>query len=251
MLAFALAFGHSLKFQRRHLPYLIGLGLLGNTAYQLIFVFGISFTTAENSSLILATVPVWVALIGTAVGVERVESVGWLGICLSLVGIFLIISGSDRLASFPFGGSSLRGDVLILASTLCWSLYTLLVRPMTRCYSSVSVTAFTTAVGTIPLVLAGIPAVVDLPWTNVRTTAWIALVCSGIFAIGIAYLFWNYGVSKLGSARTSIYSNLSLPAALLTAWLWLQETLTPMQWCGTILAMGGVILARRFTHHQK
>jgi drug/metabolite transporter (DMT)-like permease len=82
-------------------------------------------------------------------------------------------------------------------------------------------------------------------------TAWAALVFSGIFAIGVAYIFWNYGVKQLGSARTSIYSNLSLPAALLTAWLWLQETLTPMQWWGTFLAMGGVIIARRFTHQQK
>jgi drug/metabolite transporter (DMT)-like permease len=100
-------------------------------------------------------------LVGTVIGVERVESVGWLGIGLSLVGIFLIISGSDRLAVFPFGGSSLRGDVLILAGTLCWSLYTLLVRSMTRRYSAVSVTSFTTAMGTIPLVLVGIPTVAE------------------------------------------------------------------------------------------
>jgi drug/metabolite transporter (DMT)-like permease len=92
---------------------------------------------------------------------------------------------------------------------------------------------------------------VNLSWTQIRTSAWIALFVSGIVAIGIAYFFWNYGVSKLGSTRTSIYSNLSLPAALLTAWLWLQETLTPLQWWGTVLAMAGVILARRFTHHQR
>jgi drug/metabolite transporter (DMT)-like permease len=251
MVALTRALGHSLKFQRQHLPHLIGLGLLGNTAYQLFFIYGISFTTAENSSLILATVPAWVALVGTIVGVERVEPVGWVGIVLSLVGIFFIISGSDRLADFPFGGSSLRGDLLILGGTLCWSLYTLLVRPMTRRYSSVSVTSVTTTIGTVPLVLVGVPHATSIPWTGIPLVAWAALVFSGVFAIGVAYLFWNYGVSKLGSARTSIYSNLSLPAALLTAWLWLHETLTPMQWWGTVLAMGGVILARRFTHHQR
>jgi drug/metabolite transporter (DMT)-like permease len=122
---------------------------------------------------------------------------------------------------------------------------------MTRLYSSVSVTGFSTAVGTIPLVLVGIPAMTQLPWSQIRVSAWVALVVSGIVAIGVAYLFWNYGVSKLGSTRTSIYSNLSLPAALLTAWLWLEETLTPVQWWGTVLAMAGVILARRFTHHHR
>jgi site-specific recombinase XerC len=66
--------------ERRHLLYLIGIGLLGNTAYQLFFVFAIAITTAENSARILATVPVWVALIGTIFGVERVEvrEVDWI-----------------------------------------------------------------------------------------------------------------------------------------------------------------------------
>ena len=59
--------GRSLKFQPRHLPYLIGLGLLGNTMYQLLFIFGIANTTADNSALILATVPVWVALFATTI----------------------------------------------------------------------------------------------------------------------------------------------------------------------------------------
>ncbi len=101
--------------------------------------------------------------------------------------------------------------------------------------------------GTVPLVLVGIPTMADLDWTAVGTASWIAMVLSGIFAIGLAYFFWNYGVAQLGSARTSIYSNLSLPVALATGWIWLRETLTPMQLVGTLLALGGVILARRFT----
>ena len=121
--------GHSLKFQRRHLFYLIGLGLLGNTMYQLLFIFGIANTTADNSALILATVPVWVALFGTLLGMERVSGQGWLGVGLSLAGVILIILGGERGVTLQFGRASLRGDFLILLGTLCWSLYTLALRP--------------------------------------------------------------------------------------------------------------------------
>jgi drug/metabolite transporter (DMT)-like permease len=247
MLVLALATGHRLNFQRRHLLYLIGLGLLGNTTYQLFFVFGIANTTADNSSLILATVPAWVALIGTLVGVERVQFGGWLGVLLSLLGIALIILGSDRQADFHFGGATLRGDLLILLATLCWSCYTLLSRPLMRHYSSAAVTSFSTLMGTIPLVLVSTPSLVQLDWGQVPAIAWLALVVSGIFGIALAYFFWNFGVSRLGSARTSLYSNLVPPVALLTAWLWLGETLTPQQWLGALLALAGVVLARRFT----
>ena len=248
MLILTLATGHRLSFNRRDVWYLIGLGFVGNTAYQLLFVFGIDNTTADNASLILATVPVWVALIGTIAGVERVEPKGWFGILLALAGIVLIIAGSNRQAQFHFGGATLRGDFLILLATLCWSAYTLLARPLMRSYSSVVVTSLSTMMGTIPLIIVATPSLIRLTWSAVPVSAWAALLFSGVFGIALAYFFWNYGVSRLGSARTSLYSNLTPPIALFTAWLWLGETLTLQQWAGTILALVGIVLARRFAY---
>jgi drug/metabolite transporter (DMT)-like permease len=248
MLILAWATGHSLKIQRGDMPYLIGLGLVGHTAYQLFFIFGIANTTADNSSLILATVPAWVALFGTIVRVERVARLGWLGIALSLAGIVLIIVGSDRQIEFQFGGASLRGDLLILMATLCWSTYTLSVRPLMRRYSSVAITGLTTSIGAIPLFLLGAPFMLTFDWSGVHLRGWSGLVVSGLFGITLAYFFWNYGVSRLGSARTSLFSNLVPPVALLTAWLLLGETLTLLQLGGGLLALIGVVLARRYTY---
>jgi drug/metabolite transporter (DMT)-like permease len=247
MMVLAWTTGHRLKFQRRHLFYLIGLGLLNSTIYQLLFIFGIANTTADNSALILATVPVWVALFGTLASMERVTGRGWLGVMLSLGGIVLIILGSDREVALQFGEATLRGDILILLATLCWSLYTLVVRPMLRHYSSTSIVTFATLIGAIPLVLLSVPLMLDFNLGGVSTKAWGALIFSGTFGIALAYFFWNYGVAKLGSARTSLYSNLTPPIALLAAWLWLGEALTPQQWWGGLLVFGGVVLARRYT----
>ena len=248
MLILALSTGHRFKFQRRHIGYLIGLGLLGNTAYQLFFVYGAANTTANNASLILATVPAWVALIGTLAGTEKVEPKGWLGVIIALAGIVLIILGSNSQAHFEFGGASLGGNILVLLATLCWSTYTLLTRPMMRHYSSAAVTGFSTSMGTIPLILLAVPFWINLKWQAVPPLAWMAVIVSGIFGIALAYFFWNFCVSRLGSARTALYSNLTPPIALFTAWFLLGETLSPQQWGGAVLALIGVILARRFTY---
>ena len=248
MLLLAWGTGHSLRFQRKHIAYLVGIGLLGNSIYQLFFILGIARTTADNSALILATVPAWVGLFGTIAGVERVQFQGWMGVLLSLIGVAFIIAGSDRQADFAFGGATLAGDVLILIGTVCWSCYTLLVRPLMRHYSPASVTSASTAIGTIPLVLLAIPSLAQLDYGDVSTTAWLAVVASGVFGIALAYFFWNNGISHLGSARTSLYSNLTPPITLLTAWILLGETLTLQQWGGALLALLGVVLARRFTH---
>lgn len=248
MLALVPTLGYSLKFQRHHLGRLVFLGLLGNTSYQLCFIFGIARTSADNAALILATVPAWVALIGTLTGTEKVTPGGWLGVALSLAGISLIIWGGSHQTQLHFGGTTFLGDTLILGATLCWSLYTLISRRMLRSYPSITVTSFTTAVGVVPLVLLSIPPLAHLEWETISLTAWSSLVFSGIFGIALAYFFWNYGVSRLGSTRTSLYSNLTPPLALLTAWLLLGETLTLIQISGGLLALGGVALARRYTY---
>ncbi len=239
----ARALGRRWRFERRHLPFLIALGLFGNSFYQMFFIYGVAATTADNAALILATVPAWVALGGTLAGTEKLAPRGWLGVGLSLAGIVLIVLGSDRAAELRFGGATLRGDALILAGTLCWSAYTLLSRLAMRHYRPLAVTSFCTVVGAVPLVLAGLPGLAALPGASV--SAWAAAVFSGLFAIGFAYLFWNLGISRLGSARTALYSNLTPLIALATAWLTLGETLTPQQGAGALLALAGVALARR------
>ncbi len=243
----ARAAGQRWRFERRHLPFLIGLGLLGNALYQLLFIYGAAATTADNAALILATVPVWVALGGTLAGLERVSGAGWLGVGLSLAGIVMIVLGADRAAEFHFGGASLRGDALVFAGTLCWSAFTLLGRLAMRHYRPLTVTSFCAVVGAVPLILLGLPELLALEPGAVSAGAWAAAVYSGVSAIGIGTLCWNHGVARLGSARTALYSNLTPLVALIAAWFALGETLTAQQGWGALAAVAGVILARRHT----
>jgi drug/metabolite transporter (DMT)-like permease len=97
----------------------------------------------------------------------------------------------------------------------------------------------------VPLVLLGLPDLLGAEGRQASPVAFGAAALSGCLAIGLAYFFWNYAISHLGSAHTSFYSNLTPIVALLTAWLWLGETLTLTQGLGAALAISGVVLARR------
>ena len=145
ILTLARALGYSLRIDRRGWWQVAGLGLLGNSAYQLLFVFGAERTTAANAALILATVPVFVGLIGRMIGSERIAFWGWIGISLSLVGIFEIVTGSDREAVLEFGGATLQGDLLVLLATLAWSTYSVLARPVVKQYPTMAVTVLSIA----------------------------------------------------------------------------------------------------------
>lgn len=246
MLPLVKLMGQVVAFGRRDTMKIVGLGVLGNSLYMALFVFGAAMTSADNAALILATVPVFVALIGAVTGRERIAWQGWVGVIASLAGIAFVVAGSPREAAAGLHAGGLAGDLLILLATIAWAGYSTMIRPLVERHPPMAVTTLTTAAGAVPLLLLTIPLVSLAELQSVPARGWSALVVSALIGITLPYIFWNYGISLLGSTRTSLYSFLVPLVAVFVAWLWLDERLTPVQWLGAMLALSGVLLARRF-----
>jgi len=234
-----------LSFRREDICRLFLLGLIGNTIYQLFFINGIARTTASNSSLILATMPIFVALLSSVLGVERVERKVWHSVALSFIGIFLIVQGAGRTLTMT--DQSWIGDLLILAGTICWSTYTVLSKPLLQRYTPLKLTTLTMVMGTPLLVLVSIPSLKEQNWGSVSLQGWLCLIYSFCFAVAIGYVIWYTGVSRIGSARTALYENLVTVIAVAVAWLFLSERMTLLQVLGAVLVLTSLYLARRPT----
>jgi len=232
-----------LSFRREDIGRLVLLGLIGNTFYQLFFINGIARTTAGNSSLILATTPIFVGLLSSVLGVERVGRKVWYSVILSFIGIFLIIQGAGRTLTLT--DQNWIGNLLILACTICWSTFTVLSKPLLQRYTPLKLTTLTMVIGTPPLVLVSIPSMKEQNWGSVSSQGWLCLIYSFCFAIAIGYVIWYTGVSRIGSARTALYENLVTVVAVAVAWLFLSERMTLLQVLGTVLVLSSLYLARR------
>lgn len=221
----------------------LGLGLIGNTCYQLLFINGIDRTTAGNSALLLATTPIFISLIGAAVGVERVGKLAGVGVFFSFAGILMVIVGSGKELSLT--RETIEGDMLILIGAAVWSLYTVLSKPMLARYSALKLTALAMAGGTPFIVLFSIPQLLAQDWAAVSWQGWLGLLFSGSLAIALAYIIWNLGVSKVGGTRTAVYSNLSPVIATTFAWLTLGEAITAFMVVGAAMIFLGIYLTRK------
>ena len=225
----------------RVLAALLGLGVLGNGLYQYLFIEGISRTRAGDAALILAAAPAFMAIIGRLRGTEHTGATGVAGIALSLAGIALVVFGDSG------GGArsvSLVGDLLLLVACLCWSLYTVFLRPYTERIDGVTLSAVTMIGGAVPLVLVSVPALQQTQWRTVGFGGWAAVAYSGLFALVLAYLFWYRGVRTLGPTRSAMYANLQPIIALGVAWATLHETPHLLQLIGAACIMGGLLLTR-------
>src|SRR5262245_13294572 len=215
MLAVALLSRDGIRVARGDLKKLFGLGLLGNTFYQTMFITGMSHARAGNAALVMATAPLFTAVLGRIRGHEYFAVRGVVGLLLAFAGIVLIVLGGQGEVSL---GEAVISDCLLLAATLCWSVYTVWSRRFVHAYGSMKATTIMMITGTPVLLLVCAPSLIEQDWSRVRPLAWAGLVYSGLFAIAVAYLLWSRGVEKIGSTRTAIYSNITPIVAFLVEW---------------------------------
>lgn len=236
--------GEPVPTSRRDWPAIVGLGLLGNLLYQVLFITGIDRTSPANSSLILATTPVIVAMIGVALGLDRLTTPAWLGIVMSLAGIVVVVLGNGASAATDHITSSLLGDVLIFGATAVWSIYTTLAAPLLQRYSATMVTSLSLATAALPIILIALPDLSRLNWSRIPLTGWSAVLFSGMFALAAGYATWNRGVKVIGGARTAVYSNLTPIVAAVVAWIARGDAITVYHLIGGAIVLTGIHLTR-------
>jgi len=236
------ALGQTLAISWSDFKRMAGMSLAGVLSYQVLFILGIDRTTAGNSSVLLATVPVFVGLYNALFKHQRLGRLIWLGASLTFAGVLLLTLGRGHLLSVSL--ATFLGDALVLLAAVCWSLYTVSSQRLLERFSPLKITAYSTLLSAPMLDLLALPDFLSIHWAALPFAAWAGLAFSGFFGIAAAYLLWNISVKLLGDTRASIYSNLTPIISLAVAWVALGESLALLQLAGVALVLGGVALAR-------
>lgn len=224
---------------RRDVISLTGLGIVGQCLYQYWFVGGLARTSVANAAVMLAAAPVLIAIITATLGEERITLTHWFGALLSLAGIYIVVGAGVHL-----GGATWVGDLMMFGAVCCWAIYTLGSRPLMARHSPLAVTGISMAVGTALYIPAVFPHIRAVAWDRVTAATWIAVVYSALFALCLSYTIWYAAVRQIGSARTSVYSNLVPLVAMATATLFLHEPLGFRKIVGAAAVLFGVALTR-------
>jgi drug/metabolite transporter (DMT)-like permease len=220
---------------------LAALGLMGNTLYQICFMLGMSHTTAANSGMLAAVTPVLVTVLAGTLGLDRITRPIVVALALAVPGMLLVVSsrGPDMNAETRLG------DLLIVAGSVCWAIYTVGLRTLGPELSALRVTAMTMMTGAPGVVLVGLPAVLRLEPSSIGAGAWAGLVYSALIPLVLSYFIWNRSVQQVGSSRTSLYNTGIAVVAALTSWAVRGERPTLVQAAGTVLILAGVLVSRR------
>jgi drug/metabolite transporter (DMT)-like permease len=219
---------------------LLAAGMLGFVGYNLPVTVGLQWLPASAAGLLLATEPVWVMLIGWAFLAERGGARAWLGSAAALGGV-AVLAGPGAVTG-AHGYRALAGAGLVLAGTLAFGAYTIVLRPLSQSFGAVPATAASTVVGTLPyLPFAGTLAGARL--ANVGPSVWAELAFLALGSSVAGMLLWNLAILSGGTARVSMLLYLEPAVSVAGAVTLLGERVGPATIGGGLLILAGVTIA--------
>ena len=223
--------------RREHLKMLL-LALVDPGLYFIFETIGLKYTSAAKASLIIATVPLAVLVLSTLFLKERTSPKGIAGICLSIIGIAILMAGDSEFA-WELNGHAL-GDLMIFGAVCSAALYSIFSRSLGQSHSPLKITAVQFIYGTLFYIPAFLWEFPGLQWSTISIHSWGALAYLTFFATIGAFLCYNYALSKLPATRAAIFINGIPVVTAIAAWLLLGEKLTLIQIGGGALVLFAV-----------
>jgi len=229
----------SLVVRRADLLLMTGAAAAGIWLNQLSFVYAVKLTTAATVALMFGTLPIFVALLAQAFGLERLHIRHWFATVISFSGVALVAAGA------PSGiGGDLGGILLGLVASVTWAAYTVAMGPLMRRYSPYRISAFMLLVGSVPLLASAFRQLIDQDWSDLTTLAWGAFVYSLFFSLVFTNIMWFTAIDRVGAARASLYANLQPFLGAFFAVVVLSEEMGVIQIVGGLVIGGGILIAR-------
>src|SRR3989442_4717203 len=228
---------------RESWPALAAMGFLGIFLHQILQAHGLALTTAVHTGWLIGLIPIWSALLSAVVLREKLGSAKVAGLLLGFAGAALVVT-RGKLSGGLLALPTTRGDLLILASTVNWAVYSVVGRRTLARLGSARATAFAMLTGWTMLAPLFVLRAGWTEYARVSSTGWAAIAFLGIGCSGLGYLFWYAALEKLESSRVAAFLYLEPLVTLTAAVVLLGEPVHGTTVVGGLIVLAGVFLVQ-------
>lgn len=213
----------------------LAYGFLAATSLALhfaAFTTSTRMTTVAMSTALVATQPVWQALIAAGQGV-RASRRTWAGLTLAVVGA-AATAGPDLKS----GGTALMGDLLAIAGAMAQAGYTALSQ---KARTDVSTPMYSTVTSLVcGLELLAVCWLADIPLTGFDTSTHLSLLGLLLLPQLLGLGSMNFVLGRASATTMSALLLLETPVAALAAWWLMGQGIEPTSIPGLLLIIVGV-----------
>jgi drug/metabolite transporter (DMT)-like permease len=220
------------------------LGFLGITFHQWLQSTGLQTVQASTTAWIVATTPVFIAILSWLFLREKLVWLQVSGILMATLGVLLVVSKGNISALFS-GHFGTPGDILILISAPNWAVFSILSSRGLKKYPASQMMFYVMAIGWLFTSIfffstGNLKDILNLTWSSLLGIGFLGIFCSGL-----AYIAWYDGLQALPATQIGAFLYLEPFVAVLVAWAVLGEGLIPITLLGGVTILLGVRLVQK------
>jgi drug/metabolite transporter (DMT)-like permease len=235
-----------ISVRKIHYKRFVICALLGIVINQLLFIKGLSMTFSIHASLLMLTTPIFITIIAAFILKEHLHKFKILGLLLGITGALVLIMGRKNSGT---GANVFWGDIFVIINAICYSCYFILVKPLMKRYSAMSVIRVLFTIGTFIALPICWNEFIAIPWSHytlLSTSILLLIVVGGTF---FAYTFNLYGIKHLGASVSGSYIYTQPFFATVIAMIFMNETLDIYKIIGGIFIFSGVYFVTKKLNH--
>ncbi|MGZ4779294.1 MAG: DMT family transporter [Thermoanaerobaculia bacterium] len=228
---------------RESWPSLALMGFIGVFVHQMLQSYALTMTSAIHTGWLIAISPIWSAILAAIFLRERFGPWKVIGLIGGTVGALIVITRGDFSPSV-LRLPSTRGDLLILISTVNWSIYSVVGHPTIRRLGPRRATSGAMLFGT--LMLAPL-FVIRQGWRelpNLSQGGWVAVLFLGIGCSALGYLFWYGALETVEVSRVAAFLHIEPLFTFVAAIGVLHESVSLTTVVGGLLVIVSVLLTQ-------
>jgi drug/metabolite transporter (DMT)-like permease len=187
---------------KKDIPLVALCALFGVAINQLFFFHGLNLSSSINSGIIMATNPMLVVVLSYFLLKEAISWKRTTGILIGAIGAMLL-----TLKGGTGKGDSVLGDTFLFINALSYAFYLVLVKPLMKSYSPLTVITYVFSFGML-YVLMFPPTITDLSQTDfsrIPTSAWWIILYVIVGVTFLTYLLTVYGLKYVSPSVSSVY----------------------------------------------
>lgn len=214
------------------------IGILVIIFNQALFIFGQSMTSASHSSLLFATLPIFIYGLAIIFLGEKPTIRRTAGILIAAVGVYIILAGGK----VRFGAEYLVGDAFVLMAVVAWAVATVMVKPLAIKYGAFRVIGLALVYGSVVYAPCGLYRALQHDFSGVTWVGWVSLAYLVLIISILAYFLWYWVLKYMEASRLAVIQNIQPIIASAVAVVLLSETISRAFVIGGIVVITGVIL---------
>ena len=227
------------RVQRRDVPLIIAIGVVGYGVSIWAQFRGTALSTAQMGAMVTAATPAFMVVFGRMILGERVSGRRAAAVILATIGVFMVVGVGPLTASYRLGG------LILLLAAVTWALMSVLIKRVPRNYSSLVVTTYGIGVAAVliaPMALYEMPSW-SLMWS--RSELWAGTLFVGIVSTAGAFFLWNRGLQLMDASSGSLFFFFQPLVGTVLGWAILGEHVGVPFVLGSVMIMAGVALTVR------